>query len=143
MKNAMTTVLVLLVSVWIGQADTLSRGDEQTTGHRSHISARITTENGAQRSITVEGVGCWQSLCSRIAVRGKSDGNSQVTTTWLDSIAAIRDITTDNAGVVLKDGTVRRLAIGHDNRVIYFLDQHGREAKLDLAGVKSIEFPNS
>src|SRR5262245_34641707 len=140
MRKVISTFVVLLATVWTGGVGALFGSDERTAGHQSHIVARVTTENGTERSITIEGVGCWQSLCSRVAVRGTAAGESHITTTWLDTIAAIRDITEDDAAVVLRNGTVQRLAIIHDNRVIYFLDQYGREGKLDLSGVKSVEF---
>jgi len=63
-----------------------------------------------------------------------------VTNTWLDTIAAIKDITSDGALFVLKNGTSRRLSVVHDNRFIYFADQQGAEKKIDLAGIQSIEF---
>jgi hypothetical protein len=143
MRKAIPTFVVLLATVWTGRVGALSGSDERTAGHQSHIVAHVTTEGETERSITIEGVGCWESLCSRVAVRGKAAGNSHITTTWLDTIAVIRDITGDDAAVVLRNGTVQRLAIIHDNRVIYFLDQYGRAGKLDLVGVKSIEFVDS
>ena len=41
---------------------------------------------------------------------------------------------------MLKNGTTRRLSVVHDNQFLYFADQHGGEGKIDLAGIKSIEF---
>ena len=104
------------------------------------IVAHVTSENGADRLMTLEGVGCRQSLCSRVAVRGRAGGDAHVSTTWLDTIAAIHDIGVDRVTVTLKDGTLRRLAIVPDNRVLYFIDQFGRQQKIELTGLKSIEF---
>jgi hypothetical protein len=100
----------------------------------------MTRANGASQTITLEGVGCSEALCSRVAVRGTAEDDLQVTKTWLDTIAAIRDITSKDALFVLKNGTARRLSVVHDNRFLYFADQHGEEKKIDLAGIKSIEF---
>ena len=102
--------------------------------------ARMTLVNGSSRTVSLEGVGCSEELCSRVAVCSRPEGNSRVTKTWLDSIAAIKDITPDGALFVLKDGTSQRRSVVRDNRFLYFADQHGGEGKIDLAGLKSIEF---
>ena len=96
--------------------------------------------NGVTRTVTLEGVGCSETMCSRVAVRSTAGGDSRVTRTWLDAIAAIKEITPETAMFVMRDGTVRRLSIVHDNRVLYFADQSGAEGKIDLAGVTSVEF---
>ena len=90
--------------------------------------------------ITLEGVGCSEAICSRVAVRTKADDDLRVTKTWLDTIAAIRDITSKDALFVLKNGTTRRLSVVRDNQYLYYAGQHGGEGKIDLAGIKSIEF---
>ena len=102
--------------------------------------ARMTLANGSSRTVNLEGVGCSEAICSRVAVRSRREGDSRVTNTWLDTIAAIKDITSDGALFVLKNGTSRRLSVVHDNRFIYFADQQGAEKKIDLAGIQSIEF---
>ena len=100
----------------------------------------MTLANGSLRTVRLEGVGCSEAMCSRVAVRTRPEGDSRVTKTWLDTIAAIKDITADGAMFVLKDGTSRRLSVVRDNRVIYVVDQRGIEKKIDLAGIASIEF---
>ena len=100
----------------------------------------MTRANGASETITLEGVGCSEAICSRVAVRTKADDDPRVARTWFDTIAAIRDITSKDAVFVLKDGTTRRLSVVHDNRFLYFADERGGERKIDLAGIKSIEF---
>ena len=102
--------------------------------------ARMTLANGSSRTVSLEGVGCSEEICSRVAVRSRREGDSRVTNTWLDTIAAIKDITSDGALFVLKNGTFRRLSVVHDNRFIYFADQQGAEKKIDLAGIQLIEF---
>jgi hypothetical protein len=92
------------------------------------------------RTDASEGVGCAEALCSRVAVRTNAEGDSRVTRTWLDTIAAINDIRSESALFVMKDGTARRLSVIHDNRFLYFADQRGVEKKINLAGVESIEF---
>lgn len=101
--------------------------------------ARMTLANGSSRTIRLQGVGCSEAMCSRVAVLGRPQGDSRMTKTWLDTIAAIKDITSDDAVFMLKDGTSRRLSVVRDNQFLYYADQRG-EGKIDLAGVKSIEF---
>ena len=102
--------------------------------------ARMTFANGQARTVTLEGVGCSEALCSRVAVKTRAEGDSRVTRTWLDTIAAIRDITSQTALFVLKDGTARRLSVVHDNQFLYFEGQDGTEGKINLAGVTLVEF---
>jgi hypothetical protein len=106
----------------------------------SPLAARMTLANGTLRTVTLEGVGCSDTICSRVAVRSKADGDSRVTRTWLDTIATIKDITGEDALFVLKDGTARRLSVVQDNRYLYFANQNGTEGKINLAGVTSVEF---
>ena len=102
--------------------------------------ARMTLTNGTARIVRLEGVGCSEALCSRVAVRTRAEGDSRVTRTWLDTIAAIKDITSDTAVFVLKDRTARRLSVVHDNQFLYFEGQDGAEGKINLSGVKLLEF---
>jgi hypothetical protein len=101
---------------------------------------RLTFRDGSSKVVELSGVGCDESLCSRVAVRGKIDGDPRVTAMWFDTIAKIHDVRRDDVAVTMKDGTTRRLAISPDNRVIYFVDQRGREEKLKLSNVTSAEF---
>jgi hypothetical protein len=105
------------------------------------LTARITMSDGTTRTATFEGVGCSSSICSRVAIKGKTDGKP--VTTRLDSIAAIRDATAESALLVMKDGTTRRLTLVNDFRVIYLDNRSGgekKEEKLDLARTRSVEF---
>jgi hypothetical protein len=115
-------------------------GPEEARAGSARLEARMTRANGASQTITLEGVGCSEAMCSRVAVRTKAGDDARVTKTWLDTIAAIRDITSKDALFVLKNGTAQRLSVVHDNQFLYFADQHGGEGKIDLAGIKSIEF---
>ena len=113
---------------------------EDRQSHLSGLTARITMADGTSRMARLEGVGCSASICSRIAIKGKAENESLVKT-WLDSIAAIRDTTPKDALFVLKDGTARRLSLVTDFRVLYLANRLGGTEKLDLARVKSVEFP--
>jgi hypothetical protein len=64
----------------------------------------------------------------------KSDSLSD-TSTWLDSVAAIKDATPHDALFVFKDGTERRLAVIPGNRYLYVAN-----GKAELSSVKSVEF---
>jgi hypothetical protein len=101
---------------------------------------RLILRDGSSKVVQLSGVGCDESLCSRVAVRGRVDGDARVTATWFDTIAEIHDVRRDQVAMTLKDGTTRHLAIIPDNRVIYFVDQRGREQKLALSNVRSAEF---
>jgi hypothetical protein len=115
-------------------------GPEEARAGSAGLVAKMTRANGTSQTVTLEGVGCSEALCSRVAVRSKADDDPRVTKTWLDTIAAIRDITSRDALFVLKNGTSRRVSVVHDNRFLYFADLRGGERKIDLAGIKSIEF---
>jgi hypothetical protein len=105
----------------------------------SPLAARMTFANGASRTIALNGVGCSEAMCSRVAVMSRAEDDASATKTWLDTIAEIRDITSRDALFVLKNGTTRRLSVVHENRFLYYADQRG-SGKIDLARITSIEF---
>jgi hypothetical protein len=73
-------------------------------------------------------------------MKARTETNATVEV-WLDSIAAIRDIRQDAAVFVAKDGSERRLTFVSDFRVFYVSSNGGAKRKIDLAKIKSIEFP--
>ena len=107
-------------------------------GHRSGLTAKVISADGASRTIRLEGVGCSESMCSRVFIRSKSASGAPLQT-WLDSIARITDITGNEAMVVMKDGTERRLGLIPDFRVLYVSNSNGRAERLDLSKIKSLE----
>jgi hypothetical protein len=109
-----------------------------TQEHSPGSMARVTMRNGATRTVTLEGVGCPQGICSRTSIKAK-DKDSMVQT-WFDSLAQIKDITPTDALFVLKDGTSRRLSLIYDFRVLYLANRLGGMDKLDLAAVKTVDF---
>ena len=131
-------VCVFLGFIAIASSPRMSPGEARAGSAR--LVAKMMLLNGGSRTIAIEGVGCSEAICSRVAVRSRADDHSPVTRTWLDTIAAIQDITPKDALFVLKDGTARRLSVVHDNRFLYFADQRGAERKIDMADIKSIEF---
>jgi len=58
-----------------------------------------------------------------------------VTNTWLDSIASIKDITSQDALFTFKDGPARRLQVVSGNRFLYFAN-----GKMEIGKFKSVEF---
>src|SRR5262249_44610807 len=68
-----------------------------SAGHVSNLTAKMTLLDGTSRTVTLEGVGCSERLCSRQAIRGLSKAHPQIERTRLDSIARIQDITADGA----------------------------------------------
>jgi hypothetical protein len=117
-----------------GAADAPGRRD-----HLSGLAARITLPDGTVQMAKLEGLGCSQSICSRVAIKGKASNNS-LASFWLDSITAIKDTTERGALLVMKDGTRQRISLITDFRVLYLADQSRSPMKLDLTKIKSLEF---
>jgi len=111
-------------------------------GHQSSLRARVTMADGTTRTITLQGVGCTESLCSRVRARDvKAD------TVWLDGLASVSEISNnpdDSVGAVFasKDGSERQTSIPALNRVFYIQGRFGRTEKLDLASLTKIDFLN-
>jgi hypothetical protein len=101
--------------------------------------ARITMGDGATRTVKLEGVGCPLSICSRVAIKAKTEAES-VVRTWLDSLAAIKDTTDQDALFVFKNGTSRRMSLITDFRVLYLANRLGGTERLDLTRIKTVEF---
>lgn len=120
-----------------GQGTNVNQPSRQ--GHASGLMAKITLPDGTSRTARLEGVGCPVAICSRVAIKGKAKGDSLVRAR-LDTIAAIKDTTADDALFVRKDGTQQRLALMQDFRVLYLANRNGSTEKLDLTKVKSLEF---
>jgi hypothetical protein len=108
-------------------------------GHRSGLTARVVAADGTSRMVRLEGIGCTESMCSRVFIRSKAAGGAPLQT-WLDSVASIQDATASDALFVMRDGTERRLAFVPDFRVLYVSNPNGRTEKLDLTTIQSIEF---
>jgi hypothetical protein len=114
----------------------------QAEGHRSGLTARVTAADGTSRTIKLEGVGCTESMCSRVFIRSKSESGAPLQT-WLDSVASIKNASENDALFAMRDGTERRLSFVPDFRVLYVSNPNGRTEKLDLAKIRSLEFLNS
>src|SRR5215469_18972382 len=113
--------------------------DQVSATHQSGLMARITMRDGTTRTVKLEGVGCTQSICSRMAIKAKSESDS-VVKTWFDGLTAIQDTTSRDALFVMKDGTGKRMSLLTDFRVLYLANRLGGPERLDLGAVKSVEF---
>ena len=93
------------------------------------------------RAVTLEGVGCDASMCSRVAIRG-----TKTDSIWLDGLAAVTGIAAgDSAGPVkaifhFRNGAEREAYITAGNRVLYIRGRFGIAEKLDLGGIGRIDF---
>ena len=114
----------------------------QVEGHRSGLMARVVSADGTSQTVRLEGLGCTESMCSRVFMRSTTEGGTPLRT-WIDSVASIRNTTVNDALFVMKDGTERRLAFVPDFRVLYVSSRSGRAEKLDLAKIQSLEFEDS
>jgi hypothetical protein len=110
-------------------------------GHRTSLRAKLTMLDGTQRSVALQGVGCNESICSRIVVGCvRSEG------LWLDSLASVRNISPDANGTInavfdFKDGGETTASVLQNNRVLYVSGLWHSE-KLDLGRLTRIEFLN-
>ena len=100
--------------------------------------AKVVSADGTSRTVRLEGVGCTESMCSRVFIRSKGESGAPLRT-WFDSIASIKDATATDALFVMKDGTERRHTLVTDFRVLYVLNPNGRTEKLDLTKIRSLE----
>lgn len=96
--------------------------------------------DGTARTITLQGVGCNASMCSRVAIE-----NVKLERLWLDGLTSIRKISGGPAGSVtailrFKDGVERNESIVPDNRVLYIVGRAGATEKLDIASLARLDF---
>ena len=122
-----------------GPPSGIDQDQQSASGHLSGLMAKITMRDGTTRTVKLEGVGCLRSICSRTAIKAKTQTDS-LTRTWFDSLTAITDITPSDALFVLKDGTSQRMSLVNDFRVLYLATRLGGTNKLDLASVTAVEF---
>jgi hypothetical protein len=101
---------------------------------------RLNARDGSSQMVTLDGVGCDETICSRVAVNARSVGNVIANRTRFADIVAIRDISEGTATFVLRDGTIHRLSVVPDNRVLYVLDANHRAQKIGLQRLTSVEF---
>jgi hypothetical protein len=108
------------------------------------LTAKLTLLNGASRLVTLEGVGCTRSICSRTHIEGavehQPSAAGSLQSIAFNAIDAIQNTSPNSALFVLKDGTRLSMLLVKDFRVLYLRDESGRPGKLDFEEVKSLEF---
>lgn len=109
-------------------------------GHRSSLRASVTMVDGTSRAITIQGVGCTESICSRVRATA-----AMADSVWLDGLASVHAISHDINGPVkatfsFKNGVERQASIVPVNRVLYVDGRFGRTEKLDLGSLTRIDF---
>ena len=108
--------------------------------HRSTLPVRLTMPDGTQHAATLRGVGCLESMCSRVRALDR-----HADSIWLDGLTCVREISGGRSGpvhamFVLRDGTQRAASIVETNRVLYLTDDRGRDRRVDLATLSRIDF---
>jgi len=108
----------------------------------THRIVRLTPLSGPSRVATLEGVGCTEAICSRVAIRTLRDDEGEHADVLVDfeTITAIKPREAGRATVVLTDGTSRQVVIPVDNRVLYLSDDSDRTQKVDVGEFAAIEF---
>ena len=108
-------------------------------GHQSGLMARVIFLDGTDRVIKLDGVGCSESMCSRVFIRSTGEGGEPLRT-WFDSIASVQHSSANDALLVMRNGTEQRITLVPDFRVFYVSNSAGRQERLDLARIRSLEF---
>jgi hypothetical protein len=124
----------------VGGAGVASIPEVDNEGHRSSLRATVTMADGTARTVTLRGVGCPSSMCSRVRARDMKADN-----VWLDGLASVREISHDADGPVkatfkFRNGAERQASIVAMNRVLYVAGRFGLAEKLDLGSVSKIDF---
>ena len=130
-------IVVIAVSCLVGGEGIASV--EANAGHKTSLPAVLTMADGTTKAVTLEGVGCTASMCSRVRAR-ENDSDS----IWLDGLTSIRQIHDANGAVQatfgFKNGIEREGSIVQDNRILYVSRWLGSPEKLDLASIHRIDF---
>ena len=130
-------VLVVAVTCLVGSKGIASV--EANAGHKTFLRAVLTMADGTTKAVTLEGVGCTTSMCSR--VRARENNSDDI---WLDGLTSIRQIHDANGAIqatfIFKNGKEREGSIVQDNRVLYVSRWLNSPEKVDLARVLRIDF---
>src|ERR1041385_9289323 len=116
----------------------VARTPDNDENHRSELRAKLRVADGGVRSVVLQGVGCPESMCSRVRAR-----NTKAASIWLDGLASVSHISQDGlngpvqATFRFKDGTERTESIAATNRVLYIQGWLGITERLDQIGRES------
>ena len=108
--------------------------------HRSALPVTLTRTDGTQQTAILHGVGCKESICSRVRVH-----EWRWDSFWLDDLASIRQISGGRSGplqvvIGLKNGGQRPATVIETNRILYVTDGHGRSRTVDLGTLTQVDF---
>jgi hypothetical protein len=133
-----TAIVGMLCFAGAGIASIAPGGVGDLEGHHSSLRATLKMADGSVRALNLEGVGCTQSMCSRVKAR------EQANSIWLDGIASVDHISRTAGPVTamfrFKDGSERQVSIVAGNRVLYVRYYFGHIEKMDLGSVSRIDF---
>jgi hypothetical protein len=139
-------VIALVAAPWLVSdvaGTSLGTPTSSASGHHApHRRVLLTPHDGPSRFATLEGVGCSEAICSRVAVRTRaaSGEEGRETLVRFDAIAQIRSNGAGHATVDFVDGSSRHVVIPTENRVFYVLNDSGRPEKLDMGTFAAVEF---
>jgi hypothetical protein len=108
--------------------------------HRSALPVTLTLTDGAQQTAILQGVGCKESMCSRVRAQEWTWDSF-----WLDDLASIRKISGGRRGPLqvvlgLKNGGERPATVIETNRILYVTDARGRSRTVDLGSLTQVDF---
>lgn len=138
MRTFMTSAV--LATILTAMPMYAERGASSEHGEHAAQLIRLNLRDGSSQIVTLDGVGCDETICSRVAVNARSLGNVITNRTRFADIAAIRDISEATSTFVFKDGTTQRLSVVPDNRVLYVFDANHRAQKISLQRLACVEF---
>src|SRR5262245_43298199 len=140
-RVACLIIVIVLAGPWPA-SKWVSRAFASAGDTRHGLRIRINPRKGPAYVEPLNGIGCSETICSRVFVRALvEDGEGTVVQRIrFDAIAALEMLASGDARVRFHDGTSRRLLVAADNRVLYLMDETGRTRRVDLGNVVSIEF---
>ena len=143
-KSLALVVTTLLASPWL-KSDLSSTGRAfqaaPPVSATSPWRVRLTFRTGESRETTLAGVGCSQVICSRVAIRARSERESQdERPIRFDDILAIRLRGAGRATLETVDGASRHLAIPVENRTLYLVEPGHVSERLDMRELTAVEF---
>ena len=145
-RISVLAVMALVGAPWLGSdvaGTSLGKVTITASGHQApHRRVLLTPRAGPSRVATLQGVGCSEAICSRVAVRTRAASREErgETLVRFDAIAAIKSNMAGHATIDFVDGSSRRVVIPIENRVLYLLDDSDRTQRLDMKEFESVEF---
>jgi hypothetical protein len=142
-RTFVTSTLVVVAMLAATTMKPLNAGpthEAKLSGPQAPRAARLTLQDGRCRLVAVEGVGCSEAICSRIAIRSRAITDHSLSETHFDTLSAVNGLTQNGALFVMKDGSSRQVSVPWDNRVLYVVDSNGVRNKVLLSDVVALDF---